>query len=161
MRADQRDADYWLSQANLDAAPEGRQGRLQGRDGVDQSVRRRQSFKPFDGATQLVPGISAVPTYGHTKGHTIYIVESKGQKMAVLGDLMHVAVRAVSAAVGDDPVRHRLEDGRGAAQEGVCKDAAKQRLLARRRAPALPRHRPHPADGSGYVFVPANYSVPR
>src|SRR5258708_4284484 len=45
----------------------------------------------LDGSGELMPGINAVSTYGHTKGHTMYVVESKGQKMAVLGDLMHVA----------------------------------------------------------------------
>jgi len=29
-------------------------------------------FKPFDGSTDLVPGIKAVPAPGHTPGHTFY-----------------------------------------------------------------------------------------
>ena len=28
-------------------------------------------FKLFDGNTDLVPGVSAISTYGHTPGHTV------------------------------------------------------------------------------------------
>jgi glyoxylase-like metal-dependent hydrolase (beta-lactamase superfamily II) len=48
-------------------------------------------FSPFDGETELSPGIKAVPTRGHTPGHSTYVVESKGQKLVVWGDLIHVA----------------------------------------------------------------------
>ena len=91
VRADQRDADYWLSQANLDAAPDGAKDFFKGAMASVNPYIAAGKFKPFDGSGALTPGITAISTYGHTKGHTIYVVESKGQKMAVLGDLMHVA----------------------------------------------------------------------
>ncbi len=37
----------------------------------------------------LLPGISAIAAYGHTPGHTMYMVESKGQKLLIWGDLTH------------------------------------------------------------------------
>ncbi len=91
VRADKRDADYWLSQANLDAAPEDAKDFFRGAMASVNPYVAAGKFKPFDGGGALAPGITAVSAYGHTKGHTIYVVESKGQKMAVLGDLMHVA----------------------------------------------------------------------
>lgn len=36
-------------------------------------------------------GIKAIASYGHTVGHSIYPIESKGQKLMLWGDLMHVA----------------------------------------------------------------------
>jgi glyoxylase-like metal-dependent hydrolase (beta-lactamase superfamily II) len=48
-------------------------------------------FKPFDGETQLIPGVRAVPAAGHTPGHTIYVIESGGERILAWGDLMHVA----------------------------------------------------------------------
>jgi len=48
-------------------------------------------FKPFDGETALIPGVTARPAPGHTLGHTIYVVESNGQQLLVVGDLVHVA----------------------------------------------------------------------
>ena len=81
----------------------------------------------FDGSGELVPGVKAVATYGHTKGHTIYLVESKGQKMAVLGDLMHVAaVQFVNPAVtiefDTDPKLAAVQ------RKKVYADGAKQRF---------------------------------
>ena len=38
-----------------------------------------------------MPGVKAVPAHGHTKGHTVYGVESGGQKLVLAGDLMHAA----------------------------------------------------------------------
>jgi glyoxylase-like metal-dependent hydrolase (beta-lactamase superfamily II) len=90
VRADKRDADFWLSQANLDAAPEGAKDFFKGAMASINPYIAAGKFQPFDGAGARA-GIKAVPTYGHTKGHTIYVVESKGQKLAALGDLMHVA----------------------------------------------------------------------
>ena len=36
----------------------------------------------------LTPGIRALATPGHAPGHTSYIVESKGQTLIVMGDLV-------------------------------------------------------------------------
>lgn len=38
-------------------------------------------FKPFEGDVELVPGVKAVNAHGHTPGHTIYVIESQGQKL--------------------------------------------------------------------------------
>jgi len=45
----------------------------------------------FDGPTQLFPGISTIPAHGHTPGHTLFAVESKGEKIVFSGDLVHAA----------------------------------------------------------------------
>lgn len=35
-----------------------------------------------------MPGIRALATHGHTPGHTSYVVESQGQTLVVMGDLV-------------------------------------------------------------------------
>ena len=35
---------------------------------------------------QAVPGVRAVSAYGHTPGHTIYSIESKGEKLVLVTD---------------------------------------------------------------------------
>ena len=160
VRADQRDADYWLSQANLDAAPENAKGFFKGAMASINPYIAAGKFKPFDGSGEMMPGISAVSTYGHTRGHTMYVVESKGQKLAVLGDLMHVAAvqfpnPSVTIQFDTDPkmaAAQRKKAYAAGAKEGFWLAVA---------------HLPFPgighirADGQGYVYVPANYSVPR
>ena len=161
VRADKRDADYWLSQANLDAAPDDAKDFFKGAMASINPYVAAGKFKPFDGATELVPGVASVPTYGHTKGHTVYLVESKGQKMAVLGDLMHVASvqfpnPAVTIQFDTDS-----EDGRCARKKVYAdsREAAASGSPSRTcRFPGIGHIR---ADGAGYVFYPVNYSVPR
>jgi len=91
IRADKREGEFWLSKESLDKAPEAMKGFFQGAQASMKPYVEAGKYKPFDGAGELVPGIRAVSTYGHTPGHTMYMVESKGQKLAVWGDLMHVA----------------------------------------------------------------------
>ncbi|HEY0682978.1 MAG TPA: MBL fold metallo-hydrolase [Steroidobacter sp.] len=45
-------------------------------------------FRSFDQDMALVPGIRALATPGHTPGHTSFVIESKGQTLIVLGDLV-------------------------------------------------------------------------
>lgn len=160
VRADRRDAEFWLAQATLDAAPESDKGFIRGAMASLDPYVAAGRFKPFDGAGELVPGIRAVPTYGHTKGHTMYVVESKGQVLAVLGDLMHVAAvqfpePAVTIRFDTDPKLAAMERKR------VYADSAARRhwlAVAHLPFPGIGHIRP---DGRGYVYVPANYSVPR
>ena len=117
-------------------------------------------FQPFDGAGVLTPGITAVPTYGHTPGHTVYLVESKGKKMAVLGDLMHVA--AVQFPEPSVTIQFDTDTKAAAAQrKKMYAEGAKQGILlavAHISFPGMGHIRP---DGTGYVFYPVNYSIPR
>ena len=159
VRADKRDADFWLSQANLDAAPKGAKDFFKGAMASINPYIAAGKFKPFDGSGELVPGVTAVSTYGHTKGHTIYVVESKGQKMAVLGDLMHVA--AVQFPNPSVTIQFDTDSKMAAAQRKKLYAEAARQLLARRRALAVPRHRAHPRRRRGLRLRAGNYSVPR
>ena len=160
VRADQRDADFWLSQANLDAAPAGAKDFFKGAMVSLNPYIAAGKFKPFNGSGELTPGIGAVSTYGHTKGHTIYMVESKGQKLAVLGDLMHVgAVQFPNPSV---TIEFDTDSKMAAMQrKKTYAEGAKQGFWL------AVAHLPFPGIGhiraanDGYVFYPANYSIPR
>jgi len=41
---------------------------------------------------ELLPGITPIAAYGHTPGHTIFLIENGGSKLIVIGDLLHVAL---------------------------------------------------------------------
>ncbi len=160
VRADKREADYWLSQANMDAAPEGAKNFFKAAMASINPYVAAGKFMPFDGSGELGPGIRAVSTYGHTRGHTMYVLESKGQKLAVLGDLMHVAaVQFVNPSV---TIQFDTDSKLAAVQrKKVYADGAKQGFwlaVAHLPFPGIGHIR---ADAQGYVYVPANYSVPR
>ena len=160
VRADQHDADFWLSQANLDAAPKESKGFFQGAMASLKPYVDAGRFKAFDGDTELVPGVKAIAARGHTKGHSIYVVESRGQKLVLWGDLMHVA--AVQFEQPAVTIQFDTDSKAAAAQrKKAYADAAKQGYIvagAHLSFPGLGRLR---AAGSGYSFQPLNYAVPR
>ncbi len=90
IRADQRESDYWLSKANMEHAPDSIKGFFQGASASLQPYIDAHHYVPFSTNTTLSPGITSYSSYGHTEGHTSFVVESKGQKMIVVGDLIHV-----------------------------------------------------------------------
>jgi len=160
VRADKREADYWLNAEDKDGAAEDVKNGVKSAIAMIKPYIAAAKFKPFDGTSDLVPGIKAVSTYGHTKGHTMYVVESKGQKLALLGDLMHVAaVQFVDPSV---TIQFDTDAQMAAAErKKVYADGAAQGFwlaAAHLSFPGIGHIRP---DAQGYVYVPANYSVPR
>ena len=157
VRADQHDADFWLSAANLEKAPAEMKGYFQGAQASLNPYVTAGKFKPFDGNTELVPGIKAVAAHGHTPGHSTYLVESQGQKLALWGDLMHVA--AVQFANPSVTIQFDTDSKAAAVQrKKAYAEAAKQGYLigsAHLSFPGLGHLR---AEGKGYAFVPVNYS---
>ncbi len=160
VRADRHDADFWLSQANLDAAPKDAKGFFQGAMASLNPYVAAGKFKPFDGDTELVPGVRAMASPGHTAGHSTYVVESKGEKLVLWGDLMHVA--AVQFA--DPAVTIQFDtDSKAAAKQRkkAYADAAKNGYWVAAAHLAFPGIGHLRAEGRGYAFVPANYSSTR
>ncbi|MEX2481312.1 MAG: MBL fold metallo-hydrolase [Gammaproteobacteria bacterium] len=45
--------------------------------------------KTVEGPAQVCPGVSLVPTPGHTPGHCSVLIESKGEKALITGDFIH------------------------------------------------------------------------
>lgn len=158
VRADQGEADYWLSQAHMDAAPQEKQGAYKGAMSSVNPYVAAGKFKSFDGDTELVPGIEAFASHGHTVGHTTYVVESKGQKLVLWGDLMHVA-----SVQFDDPlvVMKFDTDTKMAAIERkkAFADAAKQGYWVAGAHLSFPGIGHLRANHGGYIWVPVNYST--
>ncbi|MDO9435801.1 MAG: MBL fold metallo-hydrolase [Hydrogenophaga sp.] len=160
VHADQHDADFWLSQANMDKAPADAKGFFQGAMASLNPYVAAGKFKPFNGNTELVPGIKAMASPGHTPGHSTYVVESKGQKLVLWGDLMHVA--AVQFANPAVTIAFDTDSKAAAAQrQKAYADAAKNGYWVAAAHLSFPGIGHLRRDGKGYRFVPANYSVLR
>lgn len=157
LRVDQRDIDFWLSQANMDAAPEAMKGFFKGAVASIGPWVKAGKLKTFDGNTDLIPGVKSVSTYGHTPGHSIYMVESRGQKLALWGDLMHVA--AVQFATPEVTIQFDIDSKSAAKQrQQAYAEAAKQGYLigsAHLSFPGLGHLR---KVDKGYSWLPVNYS---
>jgi glyoxylase-like metal-dependent hydrolase (beta-lactamase superfamily II) len=157
VRADKHDADFWLSQANLDKAPADAKGFFQGAMASLNPYVAAGKFKPFDGDTELVPGIKAVATRGHTPGHSIYKVESKGQTLVLWGDLMHVA--AVQFAEPGVTIQFDTDSKNAAVQrKRAYAEAAKQGYMVGSAHISFPGLGHLRVQGKGYEWVPVNYN---
>ena len=160
VRADKREADFWLSAENLEKAPKEAKDFFRGAQLSVNPYVKAGKFQPFDGSSDLVPGVKAVANHGHTPGHTVYLVESKGQKLLLWGDMMHVA--AVQFANPRVTIQFDTDQQKAyEARRKMFAEAAKGGWLvggAHLSFPGLGRLR---AEGAGYQFVPAAYSIPR
>ena len=157
VRADKRDADYWLNKSKMDAAPKDAKEMFQGAMASLNPYIAAGKFKTFDGATELVPGVRAMAAHGHTPGHTTYAVESKGDKLVLWGDLMHVA----AVQFPEPAVTIQFDtDSRAAAMQRklAYTDAAKNGYWVGAAHIAFPGLGHLRAEGSGYVWIPANYT---
>ncbi|QSI32210.1 MBL fold metallo-hydrolase [Variovorax sp. RKNM96] len=160
IHAGQEDADFWLSKANLEKATPEMKGFFQGAQSSLNPYVEAGKFKPLKDDADLVPGIKAVAAHGHTPGHNTYVIESKGQKLVLWGDLMHVA--AVQFVQPQVTISFDTDSKTAAVErKKAYADAAKGRYLvgsAHLPFPGLGRIR---AEGSGYVWVPVDYQQVR
>jgi glyoxylase-like metal-dependent hydrolase (beta-lactamase superfamily II) len=157
VRADKHDADFWLSQANLDKAPADAKGFFQGAMASLNPYVAAGKFKAFDGDTELVPGIKALATRGHTPGHSIYKVESKGQTLVLWGDLMHVA--AVQFPEPGVTIQFDTDSKNAALQrKRAYAEAAKQGYMVGSAHISFPGLGHLRVQGKGYEWLPLNYS---
>lgn len=112
--------------------------------------------RAFNGETQILPQIKAVPAAGHTPGHSFYVVESKGQSMTFIGDIIHVASVQFPdtdiAIVYDVDPKHAVAER----EKQFATAAANRTLLAGAHLPfpGIGRIR---TEGDGYTFVPVDY----
>jgi glyoxylase-like metal-dependent hydrolase (beta-lactamase superfamily II) len=154
----QAESDFWLSQQNADAAPKERQRTFQMARASAAPYQASGQWKTFSGNVELAPGIKAIDTHGHTPGHTVYAVESDGQKLLLWGDLLHAHAvqfaRPGVAMVFDNDQKQAI-----AARRNILQLAAKEKALV------AGAHLPFPgighirADGKGsYSWVPIEFT---
>lgn len=156
VRAQKQEADYWLSQAEMVKAP----AKADFFKGAMASLNPYVSagkFKPFEGDVELVPGVSSHSGKGHTPGHSTYVVESKGQKLVLIGDLIHVAAVQLDhpeVTIGfDSDAKSALAERRQAFDA-----AARAGYLIGGAHLAFPGVGHLRKDGKGFDFVPVNFT---
>jgi glyoxylase-like metal-dependent hydrolase (beta-lactamase superfamily II) len=103
--------------------------------------------------TELLPGLYPAAAFGHTPGHTVFLLDSDGSKLLIWGDLMHAQGiqfpdPGVSVTYDTDPV------AAAAVRKQILDYVVKNRI------PIAGMHLTYPAmgmveaDGAGYKFVP-------
>ncbi|RYF19772.1 MAG: MBL fold metallo-hydrolase [Flavobacteriales bacterium] len=114
--------------------------------------------KTFKGDTTLFPGFCTHEYSGHTAGHTMYAIESKGKKLVFWGDLIHVA--AVQFSGPEILNEYDFDKVKGAAQRRKAyAQAAEAGYLVAADHISFPGIGHVRTDVNGYVWVPVNFSA--
>jgi glyoxylase-like metal-dependent hydrolase (beta-lactamase superfamily II) len=83
----ERDVNHWHDDAAMARATERQKLRF--------FQWAREQIKPYqnqrrDPQGEVFPGVTAVPLYGHTPGHTGYLISSRGEQLLIWGDIHHI-----------------------------------------------------------------------
>jgi glyoxylase-like metal-dependent hydrolase (beta-lactamase superfamily II) len=113
-----------------------------------------KNIRQFEGEAEVVPGVRAVNTNGHTAGHTCYLVSAGGQQVMVLGDLTNI--RALNLK---NPGWHLAFDGDPKLAEEnrrkVFDRIVADKIVAAGYHWGMPGAGTVEKDGGGYALVPA------
>ena len=115
-------------------------------------------FRSIDADVDLAPGIRALATPGHALGHTCYVVESRGQTLIVMGDLVLVGALqfkdpSILSSFDADPKAAAKQRAR------ILKLAAEKDYWLAGSHVSFPGIGHVRAAGIGYVWAPANYAA--
>jgi glyoxylase-like metal-dependent hydrolase (beta-lactamase superfamily II) len=156
IHASKKEVDHWFTPGNREnAIPFQKQYFDQAKAKFGAYLEAGQ-VKTFDGAVELLPGLSSLPAPGHTPGHTFYVLESKGQKLVFLGDVMHIAEVQLphpeAAMVFDvDPEQAAVT------RKAALSDAVKNGYLVAFAHMSFPGIGHVGQDGDGFRFYPIRY----
>lgn len=154
---DKADRDYRFSAEAEAAAP------------VNQKTmfsESREELRPYEAAgkvslfkagAQLFPGVTTIAAPGHTPGHTLYKVASKGESLVFSGDLVHAA--AVQLPKPQATINFDADEAAAASdRETLLAQFAQERTQMAAAHISFPGIGHIRASGSGYEWVPIPYS---
>lgn len=141
---------YWADPATIEKLPESRRGIAKR---VQATMPKWKNLKQHSGDKDVVAGIKAVQTPGHTPGHTSYLMGSGDKQFMVLGDI--TSIPPVNLR---NPGWHVIFD-----QDAKVAEETRRRTLDRVIADkivcagyhwGMPGAGTIAKDGAGYVLVP-------
>jgi glyoxylase-like metal-dependent hydrolase (beta-lactamase superfamily II) len=142
----QPEHDYWVNQNNAGAI-----------NVIKAYEKQLNLFEPNELEniiTPLLPGITPVAAYGHTPGHTVFLVESNEDKLLIWGDLTHAM--AIQMPYPQVAVTYDVNP-----EEAVQSRKVILKYVAENKIPIAGMHIAYPAVGEiksvcgkGYEFIP-------
>lgn len=156
LRVSQQDADFWLSESRAEEAEEGQKAFFEMAQDAVAPYQEDDRVTPFEPGDEMLMGIEAQDTHGHTPGHTSFMLSGDDDAMLVWGDVVHsYGVQfddpTVAIEFDSDPAQ-AIE-----AREAVLKAAVNDKHWV------AGAHMPFPGighiieDGDGYQWLPIEY----
>ena len=143
---------FWNDPAVFTKLPEGAHGLAKR---IQATLPTWKNVTQVEGDVEIAPGVRALPAFGHTPGHTAYVLGSGTSQLMVLSDTANVTSLFVR-----NPGWHIMFDADPAAAE-----ANRRKLFDRAVADkaivtgyhfGMPGAGTMQADGKGYAFVPVS-----
>jgi glyoxylase-like metal-dependent hydrolase (beta-lactamase superfamily II) len=142
---------HWFDDAAMARGTE-REKKLMFQQAREQTVPYRARMRTFTKG-EVFPGITALPSHGHTPGHTTFLLESGGERLMIWGDVVHFPEVQVPR-----PEVHMVVDVDYAAAVGSRRKmfdmAAEERCLVTGMHMHFPGFGHIAKDAQGYRFVP-------
>jgi glyoxylase-like metal-dependent hydrolase (beta-lactamase superfamily II) len=142
--------NWWTDASVFTKLPEARHGlakRIQATFPTWKNVRQ------IEGDKEVMPGVTAVATPGHTPGHTSFLVSSGTEQMIVLSDLANIPALFVK-----NPGWHAAFDADAALAEAtrrkIMERAVAEKMMVTGYHFGMPGAGRIAKDGTGYVFQP-------
>ena len=153
----QADSDFWLSEAVAAKAPVNAQAFFKMSRDAAAPYLAAGKWKTYASDRELLPGVASIDTRGHTPGHASYLIVSGGERLLVLGDLVHN--HAVQFARPDVSIEFDNDPQQAVhARKLIFARAAKEKLMV------AGMHLPFPGIGrvrqekQGYAWVAAEFA---
>ncbi len=151
------DNDFWLSEEVAAKAPKDFQPFFKMSRDAAAPYLASGKWKTFDSDRELLAGISSVDTHGHAPGHTSYLLENGGEKMVILGDLIHN--HAVQFARPETAIEFDID-----AKQAILARKKTFNLAAREKMLVGGMHLPFPGlghirkEGKAFAWVPVEFA---
>jgi glyoxylase-like metal-dependent hydrolase (beta-lactamase superfamily II) len=153
---DKKDVDFFLDPQNLEKAPKEMKPYLEFAVANISPYQKAGKLTAFTQNTEITKGVTSLDSHGHTPGHNSYVVESNGEKLVLIGDLLHVAsVQFSEPKVG--MVFDADSKLAGKYRGETFKDAAAKATLIGAAHIAFPGVGHVRKEKVGFTFVPTNY----
>ena len=156
IHVDKREMTYWFDKSIAETAPEPVKTFFAQVDRKVKPYLDSGQLKTFDGITEFFPGFRSQPAYGHTPGHSLFVLENAGEKLVFCGDLVHV-----EAVQFEDPsvcIKFDSDSAKAAEQrKKTFTDAAEHRYLLAFAHVSFPGVGHVRREGDHYRWIPVEY----
>jgi glyoxylase-like metal-dependent hydrolase (beta-lactamase superfamily II) len=141
---------FWTEDGRVDKLPEGR--KAAGRR-IAENFPKWKNWKLVDSGAEVAPGVQILDAYGHTPGHSVFLVTSGKDQLMVSNDTMYVP-----GILAPHPEWQGAYD-----QDGPLAVETRRRIIDRVMADRMQicgAHFPFPGagtfvkDGAAYAFTP-------
>ena len=142
--------NFWTDPGLIAKLPEGRRGLAQR---IQATFPEWKNVNRYTGGQEVAPGITSMDTFGHTAGHTAFMVSSGNDQTLLLGDLMNLPALFLTNldwqfAFDSD------KDQATATRKAVVAQAVADNINVAGYHFGFPNSGKIEKDGGGYVFNP-------